>query len=99
MNAPVDFAALAIAAGPAGSGCGQVPCETPNGCGSGHTMPVFHGASRETVKLTKVEDLGATIAEHIVPVTGPVTSVVVCRASWSADRDDVVVDSIEGVCP
>ncbi|MFO0743077.1 MAG: hypothetical protein U0270_44805 [Labilithrix sp.] len=98
---PVRFASIAITAGPAGDACGARPCDKNNadGCGTGHTIAVFAGATRETVKLKAAPELAAGLSEKIIPLDGTIKSVIVCRIAWSPRRDDVAVDAIEGICP
>lgn len=98
---PVRFASIAITAGPAADACGARPCDKndADGCGTGNTMAVFAGATRETVKLKAAPDLAPGLSEKIIPLDGPIVSVIVCRIAWSPRRDDVAVDAIEGICP
>jgi hypothetical protein len=38
------------------------------------------------------------LADYELEIAGMARYLVVCREWWSATRDDVAVDSIEGIC-
>jgi hypothetical protein len=89
---------IRLAASP--DACGASAClKSADGCGTGRTVDVFGGPSRESLKHLDEIETDATLKDYAVYVDTPIKVIVVCRNAWGYERDDAVVDAIYGVCP
>ncbi len=79
-------------------------CASPCGagqCGTGHAVDVLVGTTIGNYTLaSNVTLVDASISQYDVTFATPgmVRYVVACRQSWSADRDDVVIDYLNATC-
>jgi hypothetical protein len=97
FGAPLDLVEVTIWAAYAERACTR-RCSFGQ-CDTGHTTSVFGGTSMGPYQLLGELPLtSSTPARHSLELEAPVRYVVVCREAYSADRDDVVVDAVEGTC-
>jgi hypothetical protein len=86
-----------VAASP--DACGASVCEqTSDGCGTGRSVEVFGGPSRESLERLDRIETEPTMKDYEIDVVTPLKVIVVCRNAWGYERDDAVVDAIYGVC-
>ncbi len=96
LGAPYPLAAIAVRAGPTGDACGW-GCEGGD-CGTGHSFVAFYGIESGTYDFAGNPDMSDQLDDYELEIAGMARYVVICREWWSATRDDVAVDSIEGIC-
>ena len=95
LGAVFGIARFVVRAGPSPSACSRA-CEG-NDCNTGRSFTAFYGATRSSYRgLTR--PLSDSLADYTLDLDDTVRYVLVCREAWSADRDDVVVDSIVAEC-
>lgn len=101
----VHLTGVRVRGGPVASACGQAtPCAaTADGCGTGHSVTLFSGPDPTLATLKHANDITPmdTKADYtgaFEPGGRDVQVVVICRAGWGSDRDDMAIDFIAGIC-
>jgi hypothetical protein len=98
----VRLAAVRVHAKPIASACGSTPCSIgTTGCGTGHTISMFGGLSRDTLEKGDVVNNTDADDTYLAVFEGArdVAIIAICREAWGAERDDMAIDSVAGVCP
>jgi hypothetical protein len=96
LGAAYSLASIAVRAGPTGDACGAA-CDGAD-CGTGHSFIAFYGVQTGVYEIAGNPGMSDQLDDYDLEIAGMARYVVVCREWWSATRDDVVVDSIEGIC-
>lgn len=92
-----DLASIIVRAAPVEDACGGA-CVGAD-CGTGHSFSAWYGLERGPYTLAAETSLTSDqLTDYTIDIGEPVLYVVVCRDWWAETRDDVAVDSIEGVC-
>lgn len=92
-----------VRAASVGSACGISACDpaAATGCGTGHSFPIYVGATETEMKMAvNGNDVSKTLSTIDIPVAAEVTArfVFVCRSTWGLERDDIAIDSISAIC-
>jgi hypothetical protein len=91
-----DLAAIIVRAAPVEDACGG-GCVGAD-CGTGHSFTAWYGLEPGPYTLAAETSLTSDqLTDYTIDIGEPVRYVVVCRDWWAETRDDVAVDSIEGV--
>jgi hypothetical protein len=97
VEMPLPLASITVRVGPVAKGC----TSTCGACGTGHSFKVFAGPTMTALSHLGHLDMPSTSLTNYsveVPATVEARFVVVCRAEWGLERDDVGVDAIHGRC-
>jgi hypothetical protein len=79
-----------------GNACGRA-C-LPDACGKGRAAYPFVGSNPQQLRPVQELPLTDSFTDFFLPLLRDDRVGVVCRGSWSADDDDIEVDSITATC-